>query len=215
MAIIIPGISGGGFSGGGFSNGDIITGPSGEQTQLFFQNDKPTADVANALWSKPTDNGIPGTAGDWVWTGSDWVSDALYSFGRYRLVTNSSNLAFPTTFDFENAGVFYGWKILIKQVFYAVTLVSTGDTSNYRYLRIAHRFGNSGAPSIWDSSTKLFTATRHQVTETLDLVYDPSLSFVAGSNEFVGFTFTFFPVGTAPNGSYPQANFTYRRVHPA
>ena len=58
----------------GLKNGDIITGPSGEQTQLFFQAATPTADVANALWYQ-TSTGI-----EYEWRGSAWVDVKQLSF---------------------------------------------------------------------------------------------------------------------------------------
>ena len=61
-------------------NGQIINGVA-----HFVQNTAPTtrideagqnigALVAGDKWYKPTDNGITGTAGNWIWTGSDWAS---------------------------------------------------------------------------------------------------------------------------------------------
>ena len=89
----------------GLKNGDIITGPAGEKTQLFFQAATPTPEVANALWSKPTDNGIPGTAGDWVWTGSDWVSANVFSLSIPVVNGNFNNQTIRSESVGTNLGI--------------------------------------------------------------------------------------------------------------
>lgn len=80
----------------GLKNGDIITGPAGEQTQLFFQAATPTPDVANAIWYKPIDNGVPETSETWMYNGSLWLSENYFIGGGNAVHSaNSSSSSSP------------------------------------------------------------------------------------------------------------------------
>ena len=75
---------------------EIITTPTGP-IYRFTQNTKPAQRgpgqplVAGDQWTKPTDNGIPGTAGDWIWTGSDWASVNVFPLSIPFVNGSSSN----------------------------------------------------------------------------------------------------------------------------
>ena len=76
MAIIIPGSS---ITDAAF-NGQVINGvahfvsPTAPTSRINAAGQNIGALVVGDRWYKPTDNGITGTAGNWIWTGSDWAS---------------------------------------------------------------------------------------------------------------------------------------------
>ena len=61
--------------GGSVEDGQVINGVAhfARPTVPFQRNDL-SALVAGDRWYKPIDNGIPGTAGNWIWSGSDWIT---------------------------------------------------------------------------------------------------------------------------------------------
>ena len=91
---------------------EIITTPTGT-VYRFTQNTAPTERgpgqplVAGDQWTKPTDNGITGTAGDWIWTGSDWASVNVFPLS-IPFVNGSSN---NQTIRSESAGTNLGIRV--------------------------------------------------------------------------------------------------------
>ena len=95
-------------AGGAIGNGQIINGVAN-----FWQTSAPTTRVGGAalvegdFWYKPTDNGIPGTAGEWLWTGSDWASVNVFPLSIPFVNGSSSN----QTIRSESAGTNLGIRV--------------------------------------------------------------------------------------------------------
>ena len=96
----------------------------------FVRNTTPTVRVdGSALvvgdrWYKPTDNGIPGTAGGWIWTGSDWVSVNVFPLS-IPFVNGSSN---NQTIRSESAGTNLG--IRVSGIASQIAVLNANPTSS-------------------------------------------------------------------------------------
>ena len=95
----------------GLKNGDIITGPSGEQTQLFFQNAAPTPDVANALWYQ-TSTGI-----------------LCFRKSPYWLSVNTFPISFPSLSTVNNTTVTSSPVYVPYNVYWESLSLTVADTS--------------------------------------------------------------------------------------
>lgn len=117
-------------------NGQIINGVAN-----FWQTSAPTARVGGAalvegdLWHKPTDNGILGTAGDWIWRSPYWLSTTPRRAAGDFANTSANTYATSTTrVDVEVAlGTF-----LVESIRYRSNIpLNVNDENNYwgLYLR--------------------------------------------------------------------------------
>ena len=195
-------------------NGAIIGGVA-----HFFQNTPPATRIDG---SPSVIDGSPLVIGDrWYrpsmgqegfWNGTLWLSTKQIVFTRYRIVSNSSNLAFPTTVDLDGQDVPMNAPIFLESVSYAVTLLTTGDENNYRAFRIQRRTTTGSAITVYDSPVKLFDSSVRQQ------IYEPINLFSSGTpgqplvQEFLGYTFSFAAFGTAPNGTNPSATLKFREI---
>ena len=87
--------------------------------------------VTGDRWHKPTDNGIPGTAGDWIWTGSDWVSADTRESDKLGTSTVSYELLAPLYFN-TNVSVLG----IASQILYNAPLGVDSSPTNYWTLQI-------------------------------------------------------------------------------
>ena len=160
----------------------------------FYQTTKPTtrgdasALVAGDRWWK-TDDGT-----EWFWNGTYWVSTWInYTSGRRTSGTAAPNFTDGTEWAYSQ-----GNKVLVRTASYSLTLSSAGDESNYYYFRSAGVTAVSGATTIYNSTTKMFSNGRNSiVNEVINTVV---------SAEYFGFTLvglynTFVKVGSPPTSS--------------
>ena len=80
--------------------------------------------VTGDRWHKPTDNGISGTAGDWVWSGSDWVSANVFSLSIPVVNGNFNN----QTIRSESVGTNLG--IRVSGLASQIAVVNAAPTSS-------------------------------------------------------------------------------------
>lgn len=73
MAAIVPG------QGSGSGSGGVLENPfESNNVSFFVQDTAPTALATGDRWTKTSDNGLAGSAGDYFWTGSLWVTENLF-----------------------------------------------------------------------------------------------------------------------------------------
>ena len=189
-----------------------IINPVTDPSQITSETAPTTRADGSALvignrWYKPS-NGQEG-----FWNGTLWLSTKQIVFTRYRVVSNSSNLTFPSTADVDGQDVPMNAPIFLESVSYAVTLATTGDENNYRAFRVQRRLTTGSAVAVYDSPVKLFDSSVRQ-----QIYNEPINLFSSGTpgqplvQEFLGYTFSFPAFGTAPNGTNPSATLKFREI---
>lgn len=169
--------------------------------------------VAGDKWYKPTDNGTPGTAGDWIWTGSDWVSTNLQkaSVGHSVITTSTTSANLTGTganFAFPETG-----KIFVTHADFAVRPSGVGISSGndfaarmalYQWSSV---FYNLISPFSCFSAGYTVNDTTYRQTITHNAVLDFS---TASSVPVLNINVT--ETGSAQASFYGA--FYYRWVHP-
>lgn len=168
----------------------------------FVQSTKPTTGLTiGDKWYKPTDNGIAGTCGDWIWSGSDWVSENLFSLGaQIRFATNTGNAI--------STPIHWNGSILVEEIMhYAGNTSGTYDANNYWTQQLLLTSGTSGGllTSVGSAVNTLQSTGQFKTIQTINTVYSMVGRYVVQIN--------YTRVGTAGNFIGGCA-MNYRYLHP-